>query len=106
MVCILFLGSFIKVPYKSKTDTVKIYGNCSMCKTTIEKALKNTDGIISKNWNVETKILTVTYDPAKINLNVILQKIANLGYDSDAIRAKDEVYNKLPACCHYERPKK
>jgi mercuric ion binding protein len=89
-----------------KTETVKIYGNCNMCKSTIEGALKKKDGVLKKDWNTETKILTVTYDSTKITLNQILQKVADVGYDSDTFRAKDETYNKLAKCCHYERPKK
>ena len=34
----------------------------------------------------------------------IKQKIADVGYDSDSHRAKDEVYNSLPGCCQYDRP--
>ncbi len=89
-----------------KTEKVKIYGNCDMCKTTIEGALKKKDGVITRNWDTETKILTVTYEPSKVNLKQILQKIADVGYDSDTVKASTEIYNKLPKCCRYDRPKK
>ena len=39
-----------------------------MCKENIESFLKKKDGILKKDWNKDTKILTVTYDAAKINL--------------------------------------
>ena len=90
----------------TKTDTFKVYGNCNMCKSTIEGALKKKDGIVSKEWNTETKMITVTYDPAKITLTRIKQKIADVGYDTDEIRAKTEAYNKLHKCCQYERPER
>ena len=37
----------------TKTETVKIYGNCGMCKTKIEKAgnLKNIANVV---WNEDT----------------------------------------------------
>ncbi|HPA30479.1 MAG TPA: cation-transporting ATPase, partial [Bacteroidia bacterium] len=44
----------------STTDTMMVYGNCNMCKKTIEGSLKEKDGIIAKNWNKDTKMLTVT----------------------------------------------
>ena len=50
---------------ETKTDTIKVWGNCGMCKATIEKSLKKKDGVLSKNWNKETKILVVTYDSGK-----------------------------------------
>ena len=89
-----------------KTDTFKVYGNCEMCESKIEGALKKNEGVFKKDWNSETKMLSVTYDPAKINLTQIKQKVADAGYDSDEIRAKDESYNKLHKCCQYDRPGK
>src|SRR5437868_1426337 len=75
-----------------KTETFKVYGNCEMCKETMEDALKKKDGIYSKDWNTETKMITVTYDPAKITLRQIKQKLADVGYDTDEVRAANEVY--------------
>lgn len=89
-----------------KTETFKVYGNCGMCKSTMEGSLKKKDGVLSKSWDTKTKMITVTYDPSKITLAQIQQKIADVGYDTDSIKAKDETYNKLHACCQYERPKK
>jgi periplasmic mercuric ion binding protein len=88
------------------TETFKVYGNCGMCKATIERALKKKDGIVSRNWNVETKMLTVTFYPSKITLEQVHQKVAAVGYDTELARAPDAVYEKLHPCCHYERPAK
>lgn len=90
---------------EKKIETFKVYGNCGMCKETIEGALKKKDGVLKKNWNVETKMVTVTYDASKITLKQIKQNIANAGYDTDEVRAKDETYSKLHGCCQYDRPK-
>jgi hypothetical protein len=48
----------------AKTESVKIYGNCGMCETTIEKAgnLKKTAEV---DWNKDTKMATITYDAKK-----------------------------------------
>ncbi|MBS4040872.1 MAG: heavy-metal-associated domain-containing protein [Flavobacteriales bacterium] len=89
----------------AKTDTVKIYGNCGMCKKTIEKA-GNLENIAKVNWNKDTKMATISYDSSKTTLDEILQRIANVGYDSDAFTTPDEVYNNLHGCCQYERPKR
>lgn len=85
-----------------KTDTIKVYGECGMCKNRIQKTLK-IDGISSAVWDVDTKMLTVTYNPATITNDDIQQKIAAVGHDTDKYRADDKVYDKLPGCCHYER---
>lgn len=86
----------------SKTETVKIYGNCGMCETKIEKA-----GTIKKvakvDWNQETQMATLTYDTKKTNQDEILKRIALAGYDSDKFLAPDDVYNNLHGCCQYDR---
>ncbi len=89
----------------AKTETVMVYGNCGMCKKTIEKA-GNIEGIVKVDWSKDTKMATISYDSTAIAVNEILIRIANAGYDSDAFRAPDEVYNNLHGCCQYERPKK
>lgn len=86
------------------TDTFKVYGNCGMCKATIEGALKDVKGIEKAEWNIEAKMMYVTYDKKLISLDDIKKKIAAVGYDTDKFRASDETYGDLPGCCQYERP--
>ncbi|WOC51691.1 mercury transporter [Bergeyella porcorum] len=89
----------------AKTETVKIYGNCSMCETTIENA-GNVKKVAQVDWNKDTKMATITYDVKKTNQDEILKRIALAGYDSDKFLAPDDVYAKLPECCLYERVNK
>jgi len=86
----------------AKTETVKIYGNCGMCEKTIEKA-GNLKDIAKIDWNVDTKMATITYDTKKTNQDEILKRIALSGYDSDKFLAPDDVYNNLHGCCQYDR---
>lgn len=102
----LFCTTIVKADDKTKTETFKVYGNCEMCQAKIEGSLKKKDGILKKTWSPTTKMLKITYDPTAINLTQIKQKIADVGYDTDEIQAKDETYNALHKCCHYERAKK
>ena len=89
---------------KHKTETFKVYGNCGTCEKTIEGSLKNVKGIDKADWNKETKMMEVTFDPEVITLTEIKQKIADVGYDTDEVRATDKAYKGLPGCCQYERP--
>lgn len=104
--CFLLIGIAGMAQTATKTDTIKVYGNCNMCKANIEGSLKKKDGVISKDWNKDTKMLVVTYDSSKITIKQIAQKIANVGYDNEYATAPDATYNKLDQCCQYERPKK
>ncbi|MBS1578549.1 MAG: cation transporter [Bacteroidetes bacterium] len=86
------------------TDTFKVYGECGMCKSRIEKAARTIDGVQTAVWNVDTKILTVTYDNTKNEVIENLQKkMAAVGHDTEKYRATDAAYNGLPKCCHYDR---
>ena len=87
-----------------KTEKFIVYGNCGMCERTIENSLKEVEGISKGDWDRETDEMTVVFNPEVITLDAIKQKIADVGYDSDTHRAKEEVYNNLPGCCQYERP--
>ena len=86
------------------TETFKVSGNCDMCKTRIEKAVKAV-GASSADWNVKTKLLTVTLNPEKTSLDALGKKIASVGHDTEKYKAENKVYNALPACCKYERTK-
>jgi len=89
----------------AKTETVKVYGNCGMCETTIEKAA-NKSKVSKADWNEETKMATITYDSKKTNVDAVLKNIALAGYDNQSFLAPDAAYNKLPGCCKYHREKK
>lgn len=104
MVIIVLLSytiSFAQIK-NAKTETVKIYGNCEMCKANIEKA-GNLKNISSVEWNEDTKMATLNYDAQKTNQEEILKRIALAGYDSEKFLAPDDVYSKLPGCCQYKR---
>ncbi len=87
-----------------KTESFLVYGNCGMCKDRIEKAVK-AGGAQAALWDSKTKMLTVSYDPAKTNKDGLSKKLAEAGHDTEKYRAPDDVYAKLPGCCHYERSK-
>ena len=93
-------------PGEKKTETVKVYGNCGMCKTRIEKAANAVDGVEKAEWDKEKKELTVTYNPEITNIETIEKEVAAVGHDTDNVKATDEVYNDLHSCCKYDRPEK
>lgn len=96
-----FTASFAQIK-NSKTEQVKVYGNCGMCENTIEKA-GNLNKVATVEWNKDTKMATLTYDATQTNANEILKRIALVGYDSEKFLAPNDVYNKLHECCLYER---
>ena len=87
---------------KTKTETIPVSGNCSMCKKSIEKAAKNA-GAADANWDVDAKALTVKYNSSTTNAAKIQESIAAAGYDTRDVKSSNEAYDKLHGCCKYDR---
>ena len=85
-----------------KTSVFKVWGNCGMCKETIEGSAKSS-GATFAQWNKDSKMLTVKYAAAKTSDDKIQQSIANAGYDNEKYTASAEAYNGLHECCKYDR---
>lgn len=88
----------------TKTESFKVWGKCDMCKARIESTVK-AEGATNASWDQKTQMLTVTYDPSKTNSDALSKKLASAGHDTEKYKAPEDVYAKLPACCHYERAK-
>lgn len=106
MAILILLSGISNAQIKNaKTESVKIYGNCGMCKTKIEKA-GNLINVAKVDWDADTKMATLTYDESKTNQDEILKRIALVGYDSEKFLAPDKAYSNLPGCCQYDREAK
>ncbi len=104
-IAILFCALFATPSFAQTTvkdETIKVWGNCGMCKTTIEKAATKA-GASSANWNEESKELKVSYALNKTSSDKIQKEIAKSGYDTQGFKASDKAYDKLHGCCKYER---
>jgi mercuric ion binding protein len=86
------------------TKNFHVYGNCMMCEETIEGSLDSINGISIGDWDRKTKQMVVTFDSTKISFSEVKDKIANVGYDMEDVRAEDDVYQGLHKCCKYQRP--
>ena len=88
---------------KYETANIKVNGVCGMCEDRIENAL-DVVGIRGADWDVESKMLNVVFNPEKISLNEIHQLCANVGHSTEKLKADPAIYNKLHGCCKYEDP--
>ena len=99
----LFMLGAVSVFAGNKTEKIEVKGNCGMCESRIEKAVKAVDGVSKADWDQETKQLEVTFDNAKTDLDKVEVAIAKVGHDTPKHKASTEVYDKLPGCCKYDR---
>jgi periplasmic mercuric ion binding protein len=104
-ITLLTLAILFSVAYafaqKPKWETIEIKTSaiCGMCKETIETALAYEKGIKKSSLDVKSKVITVTYNPAKTNPGNIRMAIAKSGYDADDVQADEKAYEKLESCC-------
>ncbi len=97
-----FLKTEISTLPVKQENQFYVRGNCGSCKARIEKAAASA-GAESSNWDADTQIVTLNFDPAKTSANLILQKIADVGHDNEKYTSKKDAYSKLPDCCLYDR---
>jgi periplasmic mercuric ion binding protein len=82
-----------------KTITIKTSAVCEMCKETLEKAMAYEKGVKESSLDVDSKVLTVTYNPNKTSPEKIKLAITKAGYDADEMPADVRAYDNLDACC-------
>ena len=90
----------IKNAATDSTITFKVHGLCEQCKKRIENAVKG-KGVITADWNMSTKMLTLEFNLSAVSLNRIQKRILAVGHDVENMKATDETYNSLPSCCRY-----
>jgi mercuric ion binding protein len=86
---------------KTRTESIKVAGECGTCKKKIEKAAREA-GATYAAWDMHTKMLKLSYN-AGTDVATIQQRIADAGYDTPKFKATDAAYNSLDKCCQYDR---
>lgn len=97
----LFLG--LSVFAGNEKATIKTSAQCEMCKETLEASIGKMEGVSKVLLKVESKELTVKFDPDVVSLEDIKTEITNTGYWADEMMPNKEAYAALPSCC---KPKK
>lgn len=100
---IILSASFSALAQEVKTEKFKVYGNCGMCESRIEKAALDINGLTKADWDKDTKMLEVSFDESKVKVVDIHKAIAKVGHDTEKEKASIEVYNALAGCCKYKR---
>ncbi|MGB3591258.1 MAG: cation transporter [Nonlabens sp.] len=88
-----------------KVETFMVHGKCGMCKARIEGAMSAVSSVKSSIWDVKSKELTVSFNPALTTLEELKEIVAGVGHDTASTKSTDDTYENLPACCKYERVK-
>jgi mercuric ion binding protein len=103
LIALVFITMTTVTAQTEKKETFKVAGSCGMCETRIENAAKSVDGVLTADWDKETKMIDVKFDSDKVNIHKVHMAIAKVGHDTKMHKASNDVYDKLPACCKYDR---
>jgi cation transport ATPase len=98
------IGAFAQQETSSTKDgmetlQIKTSAVCEMCKETLEKTMAYEKGVKSSALDVDSKVLTVTYNPKKTSPEKIKLAITKVGYDADDLHADAKAYENLDICC-------
>ncbi len=91
--------TFSQEKKRKETITVQTSAQCEQCKDRLEKKLAYTKGVKKSNLDLNTKGITVVYNPKKTTPEKIREIISKTGYDADSIAADAGAYQNLPGCC-------
>lgn len=72
-------------------------------KADIETTLTSKPGVISATWVQSTKMVTVKYLSPQLQKTDLYRFLADVGYDTEELRAKNEKYNGLSSDKKYTR---
>jgi periplasmic mercuric ion binding protein len=100
-----FTGMAQQKKNKNAKYNVEVNGNCEMCKKRIEKAAFSVAGVKSAVWNTEDTTLHLILNEEKCSVTDVEKAVAKVGHDTKNVKASKEDYEKLHACCQYERIK-
>jgi len=101
IVALMMLSISAFAQNKNAKASIEVDGVCLMCKERIEKASIKTKGVKSAVWNVNTHELKLIFDERKTDLATIQSNIAAVGHDTKELKATEEAYNSVHACCRY-----
>jgi copper chaperone CopZ len=87
---------------KTATLKMKVEVHCSDCKEKVTTGLKKVDGVKTVDVDVPTKMVTITYDPAKTDKDKLVKAVENIGYRTE-FTPKDA---KIKSGCGMDEGKK
>ncbi|GAA5417078.1 copper chaperone CopZ [Paraliobacillus ryukyuensis] len=65
--------------------TLNVQGmSCGHCKTAVEGALNNLEGVTSADVNLDAGTVDVAYDDARVSFEAMKEAVEDQGYDVEA----------------------
>ena len=101
IIALMLTGTLTFTQNKNAKASMEVDGICGMCKARIEKACLNTKGVKFAQWSIDTHELNLIYDARKTDMETIEKQVLAAGHDTKNVKATDEAYATVHACCKY-----
>jgi len=101
IIALMLTGTLTFAQNKNTKASMEVDGICGMCKARIEKACLNTKGVKFAQWSIDTHELNLIYDARKTDMETIEKQVLAAGHDTKNVKATDEAYATVHACCKY-----
>ena len=101
-VLVLIMATTFAQTSKTNEIKIKVAFHCENGKAMIEKGLAKEDGVSSVVADLESKVVTIKYNPEKQNKEKLVAAIEKIGYSTEFTKDDTQIKN---ACTHDE-PKK
>lgn len=72
---------------------------CANCVRNVERALKKTDGVTNATVNFATERASVNYDPTLVDLDALVNRVKNAGYDVATAKIELPITGMTCAAC-------
>ena len=101
---VLMAGGMSATAQTKNEENVEIKSSviCGMCQRTIEYDLTFQKGVKSVNVDLEKKVIQITFNTKKTDVDKLRKRITEIGYNADDLKRVNEAYLKLPDCCRDE----
>ena len=102
---IIFLITLVNLKaennYSEKTVVIDLSTNmiCTISMNIIKKALNKANGVQNIEFDVDSKLVTVTFDDSLTNLSKLEKILTDSGFNANDKPADLMAYESLPKCC-------
>jgi len=86
---------------QAKSMEIKTSADCVKSKRKIERKLAKTDGVKTAVLDLETNIITVSYQEDKVKPAELTAVVEKIGYTAEAVKPKSQT--KKRNCCEKKR---
>jgi Cu+-exporting ATPase len=92
------VATTIAAPAAGARITLPVEGmTCAACQATVQRALQRQPGVLDASVNLMMKSAAVTYDPARVQPEALVEAIRETGYGAELPRAEQTAFEEQEA---------